>query len=344
MSEFAFESKLWKEAVKNTLIWFYLGHFSQVSGHFCVLFVFQGVSLGKWLSLWRSGSVLCNSCDAGLWSSPSAVPQQEWGAGSSCPQCACQVCLVGSHAPGKGVGAPGMPFFPSLFPVLDFQLCSHLCLTWSTFWERGFQMRQSRGPWLECVPGVHVDTVCDSGMGRAVLLGWVSSVGTVLVGVMKLRLLRAWIPSNNGNQRTVPLTFLFSYSGWLSKRNRNVVWRLALSLVTEKAAISGRADWKAPSPVVVGILLEPLAHSVCTWCAFLPSSRFTWAPVLLWTKPHFLVAQRTGQLFCGSGGFCRDMVLLMNSSMLWIYPIFFKLRVTVSYRVVRCILAGHHQH
>lgn len=30
--------------------------------------MFQGVSLGKWLSLRRSGSVLCDSCDAGLWS------------------------------------------------------------------------------------------------------------------------------------------------------------------------------------------------------------------------------------------------------------------------------------
>ena len=42
--------------------------------------------------------------------------------------------------------------------------------------------------------------------------------------------------------------------------------------------------------VVVILRLESLAHSVYTWCPFLPSSRFTWAPVLLWTKPHFLVA------------------------------------------------------
>ena len=145
-----------------------------------------------------------------------SVPQQEWGAGSSCPQdWTCQ--LTGwQPCPREWSGSPlGCLFSPFLFPVLD--LCSYLCLTWSTFWERGFQMRQSRWPWLECVPRVHADTVLWFWDGQGLFcLGECPQWGQCLWESWSRGSSEAWTPSHDGNQRTVPLTFLSSHSRWLS--------------------------------------------------------------------------------------------------------------------------------
>lgn len=240
-----------------------------------------------------------------------------------------------------------MPFLP--FPFSSFRLnCVLTCASPDLPFERGFQMRQSRWPWLECVPRVHADTVLILGRAGLLCLGECPQWGQCLWESWSRGSSEAWIPSHDGSQRTVPLTFSSSHSRWLELKTQKCGVKADRKFGYWESRHFWNSRLEKPLPCGHGDPPIRVASSFCLPAVVRSCSAVGPHGLLCYSGRSlvswWLMAQRTWQLFWGSGGVCRNMVLLMNSSMLGIYPVFFKLGVTVCYWVVRCILAGQHQH